>query len=57
MRAIIGTQAAATVNAINREAMKSLVPEDVGEVKLGRYRLARSKNGSVTQTVAKLEDE
>lgn len=56
VRAIIGTDAAAKVNAIHREAMKTLTPEDVGEVKMGRYRLARSKAGAVTQTVAKLED-
>ncbi len=55
-RAIVGTDAAAKVNAINREAMKTLVPDDLGELKMGRYRLARSKAGAITQTVQKLED-
>jgi hypothetical protein len=56
IRAIIGTDAAAKVNHINREAMKTLVPVDVGEIKYGRYRFARSKAGAVTQAVTKLED-
>ncbi len=57
IRAIVGTDAAAKAWAIHREAMKALVPEDVGEIKYGRYRFNRTKAGSVTQTVAKLEDE
>jgi hypothetical protein len=55
VEAIIGTDAAAKVWAIHREAMKELVPEDVGEVSWGRYRLARSRAGAVTQTVQKME--
>ena len=57
IKAIIGTDGAAKVNAIHRDAMKTLTPEDVGEVVLGRYKLHRDKAGSVRQTVAKLEDE
>jgi hypothetical protein len=57
IKAIIGTDAAAKVNAIHRDAMKTLTPEDVGEVVLGRYKLHRDKAGPVRQTVAKLEDE
>jgi hypothetical protein len=56
IRAIIGTDAAAKVNAINREEMKTLVPSEIGEIKYGRYRFARSKAGAVTQAVTKLED-
>jgi hypothetical protein len=55
VEAIIGTDAAAKVWAIHREDMKTLVPEDVGEFVWGRYRLARSRAGAVTQTVAKME--
>jgi hypothetical protein len=57
VEAIIGTDAAAKVWAIHREDMKTLVPEDVGEFVWGRYRLARSRAGAVTQTVAKMEAE
>ena len=57
IRAIIGTDGAAKVNAIHRDAMKTLTPEDVGEVVLGRYKLHRDKAGSVRQTVAKLEED
>ncbi len=56
IRAIVGTDAAAKVNAIHKAAMKDLVPEDVGEIKYGRYKLSRTKAGAVTQTVAKLEE-
>ena len=55
VEAIIGTDAAAKVWAIHREDMKTLVPEDVGEFVWGRYRLARSRAGAVTQTVQKME--
>ncbi len=55
--AIIGTQDAATAWAIHREAMKSLVPEDIGKLRWGRYTLSRTKAGAVTQAVAKLEDD
>jgi hypothetical protein len=57
IRAIIGTNAAAKVNHINRDAMKTLVPAEVGEIVLGRYKFHRTKAGSVTQAVAKLEDD
>ena len=57
IRAIIGTDAAAKVNAIHRDSMKTLTPEDVGEVRLGRYKLHRDKAGTVRQTVAKLEED
>lgn len=57
IKAIIGTDAAAKVNAIHREAMKVLIPEDVGAVTLGRYSLKRDKAGAVRQNVAKLEDD
>ncbi len=57
IRAIIGTDAAAKVNAIHRENMKVLVPAEVGEIRLGRYKLHRDKAGAVRQTVAKLEEE
>ncbi len=56
IRAIIGTDAAAKVNHINRESMKALVPAEVGTITLGRYKFNRTKAGSVTQAVAKLED-
>lgn len=54
---IIGTDAAAKVWAIHREAMKSLVPEDVGKLRWGRYTLSRTKAGSITQAVSKLEGD
>ena len=57
MRAIIGTDAAAKVNAINRDEMKSLVPEEVGEVRYGRYSGKRDKAGVLRQNVAKLEED
>jgi hypothetical protein len=57
IRAIIGTDAAAKVNAIHRSDMKELVPVEVGEIVLGRYKFHRTKAGSVTQAVAKLEEE
>jgi hypothetical protein len=57
IRAIIGTDAAAKVNAIHRASMKELVPPEVGEITLGRYRFNRSKAGAVTQVVAKLETD
>jgi len=57
IRAIIGTDAAAKVNAIHRNDMKTLVPPDVGEITLGRYKFNRSKADAITQTVKKLEDE
>ncbi len=56
IRAIVHTDAAAKVNAIRREDMKRLVPEDVGEVRLGRYSLKRDKAGLARQNVAKMED-
>jgi hypothetical protein len=52
IRAIIGTDAAAKVNAIHRSDMKELVPAEVGEIVLGRYKFNRTKAGSVTQAVA-----
>jgi hypothetical protein len=57
IRAIIGTDAAAKVNAIHREVMKVLVPEDVGEIRLGRYKCHRDRAGVLRQSVSKLEDE
>lgn len=55
VRAIIDTDATAKVWAIEREAMKTIVPEDVGEVVFGRYRYARSKANAVTQSVKPME--
>jgi len=57
IRAIVGTDAAAKVNAIHREAMKGLVPPEVGLVEMGRYKGKRDKAGDLRQTVAKLEEE
>ncbi len=57
IRAIIGTDAAAKVNAIHRNDMTALVPSEVGEIVLGRYKGKRDKAGVLRQTVAKLEDE
>ncbi len=57
IRAIIGTDAAAKVNAIHRNDMTALVPSEVGEIVLGRYKGKRDKAGVLRQTVAKLEEE
>ncbi len=57
IKAIIGTDAAAKVNAIHKAEMKTLVPPDVGEIALGRYHYKRSKADAITQTVAKLEED
>jgi hypothetical protein len=55
--AFVGTHAAATHHAIVREDIKKLVPEDVGELTCGRYRYARSKAGSVTQSLKPMEKD
>ena len=57
IRAIVGTDAAAKVNAIHRGEMKTLVPADVGEITLGRYHYKRSKADAITQSVKPMEDE
>ena len=53
----VGTQPAAALNAITREKMKEVVPEDVGEIVCGRYRFARSKAGAVTQSLKPIEGD
>lgn len=57
IRAIIGTDAAAKVNAIHRSSMAGLVPAEVGEVLLGRYKGKRDKAGVWRQSVTKLEED
>ncbi len=51
------TQPAATKHAICREELKRLVPEDVGKLRRGRFTLSRTKAGSVTMALAKMEDD
>jgi hypothetical protein len=53
----VETDASAKSHAIARERLKALVPEDVGEFRRGRFRLARTKAGAVTLALAKLEDD
>lgn len=55
VKTFVNTHGAATVNAIEREAIKGIVPEDVGEVVFGRYRFSRTRAGAVTQSVKPLE--
>ncbi len=57
VRAFIVTHGPATHNAIEREAVKAIVPEDVGEIVYGRYRFARTKAGAVTQAVKPMEKD
>lgn len=52
----IGTEAAAKAHAIAREHIKEAIPEDVGLVRYGRFKASRSKVGSITMTVDKLEE-
>ena len=54
-RAVIRTHGPATVNAIEKDEAKKIVPEDVGEIVYGRYRFSRAKNGAVTQNVKPME--
>lgn len=57
IRAIVNTDGAAKANAIHREDVKRLVPEDVGEVRYGRYSGKRDKAGLLRQNVSKLEED
>jgi hypothetical protein len=51
------THAAATRHAITREELKATVPDDVGELVRGRFRLARTKAGAVTMSLKPMEDD
>ena len=57
IRAFMVTDGAAKHNAIEREAVKAIVPEDVGELVFGRYRFARTRTGAVTQAVKPMEKD
>lgn len=45
------TKPAADLHAITREHLKALVPDDVGTLRRGLFRLTRTKAGSVTMTL------
>lgn len=48
IRAFVDTEKAAKAHAISRDAIKALVPDDVGELRRGSFLLTRAKNGAVT---------
>lgn len=52
---VIRTQGAATVNAIAREAVKALVPEDVGEIRRGAVTVKRDKRNAIHFSLPKGE--
>ena len=53
---MVKTDGAAKAHAIARKAIVEAVPEDVGLLTYGRYKLKRDGRG-VTQTVEKLEED
>ena len=53
---VIRTQPAATANAIARDAIKKLVPEDVGEIRRGDVAVKRDKAGALRFTLPKGDD-
>ena len=57
IRTFIDTDGAAKVNAISRDELKKIVPEDVGELRRGRFKLHRDKAGAVRMSLAKMEDD
>ena len=52
---VIRTQPAATANAIAREAIKVLVPEDVGEIRRGAVTVKRDKRNAIHFSLPKGE--
>jgi hypothetical protein len=51
IRVFAETDSAAKLNALTRENIKKLVPEDVGTLTRGRFKLARDKAGAVRMSL------
>ncbi|MDE2104133.1 MAG: hypothetical protein KGL39_43245 [Patescibacteria group bacterium] len=51
------TLPAATKHNITREELKALVPEDVGTLEWGRFKLARDRAGSVRMSLKPMEND
>lgn len=56
IEAFAGTKRAADLHALTREHIKSLLPDDVGEVTRGLFRLQRTKAG-IRMSLGKADDE
>jgi predicted phage-related endonuclease len=57
IRTFAETDSAAKAHAIARENLKTIVPDDVGEVTRGLFRLSRSKDGKLTMVLKKGDDD